>query len=307
MPIPTFDGFIEPLLRYLADHPEGARTAEVYEAIAAKVGLTEQEREELLPSGTQVVYQNRIGWAHNRLKHAGYSSSPRRGFWQITDTGRAFVKEHPSPLSEPEIERLARVERSAYFATDESSAAVTGEASIDAAGARSQSPEERIEAALADLRDSAARDLLEQIGRASPRFFEGLVLDLLHAMGYGTSRADLQQVGGSGDGGIDGIISLDRLGLEKVYVQAKRWQASVGRPEVQSFYGALRGRHANKGVFLTTSTFTREAHEFARQVADSIVLIDGARLTALMIEHGVGVSHKALKIPKVDSDYFEGE
>jgi len=130
------------------------------------------------------------------------------------------------------------------------------------------------------------------------------VLDLLHAMGYGTSRTDLQRVGGSGDGGIDGIISLDRLGLEKVYVQAKRWQNPVGRPEVQGFYGALAGQRANKGVFITTSTFTTQAVEFANSV-ERIVLVDGKRLTALMTEHGVGVSHRVLKVPKVDSDYFD--
>jgi len=157
------------------------------------------------------------------------------------------------------------------------------------------------------LNDSVAAELLSLIGHASPTFFENLVLDLLHAMGYGTSRKDLQRVGGTGDGGIDGIISLDKLGLEKVYVQAKRWQQNVGRPELQSFSGALVGRRAKKGVFITTSGFTRDAREFAEHVADHIVVVDGVRLTALMIEHGVGVTHKPIKVAEVDGDYFEGE
>ena len=173
------------------------------------------------------------------------------------------------------------------------------------AAAEKSSPEERIESALAELRDSVARDLLELIGRAPPEFFESLVLDLLHAMGYGTNRSDLQRVGGSGDGGIDGIISLDRLGLEKVYVQAKRWKNPVGSPEIQTFMGALQLQSASKGVFITTSVFTRDAKESAARARGTIVLVDGALLSSLMMDHGVAVSHKALRIPKVDNDYFE--
>ncbi|MEO5607022.1 MAG: restriction endonuclease, partial [Polaromonas sp.] len=138
----------------------------------------------------------------------------------------------------------------------------------------------------------------------SPSFFETIVLDVLHRMGYGGSRSDLQRVGGSGDGGIDGIISLDRLGLEKVYVQAKRWQSTVGRPEVQGFYGALAGQRANKGVFITTSGYTAQAVEFARSV-ERIVLVDGPRLAEFMIDHEVGVSARTIKIPKIDRDYFD--
>ena len=139
-----------------------------------------------------------------------------------------------------------------------------------------------------------------------PGFFEILVLDLLHAMGYGTRRDDLRRVGGSGDGGIDGIITLDKLGLEKVYVQAKRWTNTVGRPDIQAFYGALAGRHARKGVFITTSTYSREATEFADSVSDSIVLVDGRLLANLMIEHRVGVDHeRTIRIPRLDSDYFD--
>jgi len=166
------------------------------------------------------------------------------------------------------------------------------------------SPDDRLEEALSELRQAVAAELLDMLAQVSPKYFETIVLDLLHRMGYGTSRSDLQRVGGAGDGGIDGVIALDRLGLEKVYVQAKRWQGSVGRPEVQAFYGALAGQRANKGVFITTSSFSPQALEFVRSV-ERVVLVDGIKLAELMIEHEVGVSLRPLKVPKLDIDYFE--
>ncbi len=168
----------------------------------------------------------------------------------------------------------------------------------------SASPDDRLEAALAELREAVSAELLEALSQVTPQYFETIVLDLLHRMGYGTSRDDLQRVGRTGDGGIDGVIALDRLGLEKVYVQAKRWQSTVGRPEIQGFFGALAGQRAKKGVFITTSTFSQQATEFARSV-EGIVLVDGEKLASLMTEHEVGVSLRPLKVPKLDSDYFE--
>jgi restriction system protein len=308
MAIPTYDLFIEPLLRHLAAHPDGLRTGDVYGALAAQVGLSDEERAERLPSKQQPVYYNRVGWAHDRLKRAGLSSCARRGFWKITDAGVAFVVAHPRAFAPDAIERLARVPHDSRLrqvdpALDsQHSQVMVPPASMAEA---TKSPDERIEEALRELNESVAAELLELIGEGSPAFFEQLVLDLLHAMGYGTDRTALQRVGGSSDGGIDGIISLDRLGLEKVYVQAKRWQGNVGRPELQSFSGALVGRRAKKGVFITTSNYTREAREFAETVADHVVIVDGTRLASLMIEHGVGVTHKPIKIPQVDGDYFE--
>ena len=168
----------------------------------------------------------------------------------------------------------------------------------------SASPDDRLEAALSELRQTVSAEILESLSQVTPQQFESIVLDLLHRMGYGASRDDLQRVGGVGDAGIDGVISLDRLGLEKVYVQAKRWQGSVGRPEVQAFYGALAGQRANRGVFLTTSTYTQQAIDFAKSV-ERIVLVDGEKLAGLMIEHEVGVTLRPIKVPKLDSDYFE--
>jgi len=166
------------------------------------------------------------------------------------------------------------------------------------------SPEERLGLALEEIRRAVVAELLDTLATVTPAFFETLVLDLLHRMGYGANRADLQRVGGSGDAGIDGIISLDRLGLEKVYVQAKRWQGTVGRPEIQAFYGALAGQRAKKGVFITTSGYTAQALQFAQSV-EGIVLVDGVRLAGLMVDHEVGVTARVLKVPKVDVDYFE--
>lgn len=302
MSLPTYDQIIEPLLRYLVECSGPVPTREVYRDLGVRLALSEDDRQILLPSRQQPVYQNRIGWAQDRLKRAGLSMSPRRAMWQATDLGRAYVREHPHPLTTQEIVALARVERDSE-ASDP--AAAYAEEAIGSVG--HQSPDERIDGALAELREQTANELLEQISRQSPAFFEQLVLDLLHALGYGTSRGDGARVGRSGDGGIDGIISLDKLGLEKVYVQAKRWQSNVGRPDIQGFFGALAGRRATKGVFITTSSYTREAHEFAASVSDKIVLVDGEQLAKLMMDHGVGVQHRELRVPRVDSDYFEGE
>lgn len=301
MAVPTYDRFIEPILRYLAAQPDGAKARDAHEAAANTLGISEGDRAEVLPSGTQAVYKNRAGWAHDRLKRAGLSTSPQRGFWKLSDAGMRFAREHSDALTDDELGRLV-ADFLEVRLRDNPAQSPSGAQGATAASIAS--PDDRLDQALGELRATVARELLEALAAGSPKFFESVVLDLLHAMGYGASRSDLQRVGGSGDGGIDGIISLDRLGFEKVYVQAKRWQSSVGRPEIQGFYGALAGQRANKGVFITTSTFTTQAMEFARSV-ERVVLVDGARLADLMIEHGVGVSHRVLQVPKLDSDYFE--
>lgn len=307
MPVPTYDKFLEPIVRYLMGHPEGAPARDVHEAAADTLALTPRDRQEVLPSGTQTVYKNRAGWAHDRLKRAGYSTSPRRGHWKLTTEGRAFAAAHASPWSAEVVAQVATVNlglslRARGVAQAPAAPASTAD-DLDAA-AVTASPDDRLDQALRELKQSVATELLETLADVSPTFFETIVLDLLHKMGYGASRSDIQRVGGSGDGGIDGIISLDRLGLEKVYVQAKRWQGAVGRPDVQAFYGALAGQRANKGVFITTSTFTSQAVDFARSV-ERVVLVDGERLSNLMIDHEVGVTLRPVKVPKLDTDYFE--
>ncbi|MEB3156875.1 MAG: restriction endonuclease [Cyanobacteriota bacterium] len=308
MAVPTYDLFIEPLLRFLAAHPEGVSAKDAHEAAADVLFVSDEDKQELLPSGAQPIYKNRAGWAHDRLKRAGLSSSPRRGTWKITQDGLDFIASHPEPFSSQTSTELAmgyigvRLRpKQENGKSPEISLAETPVISSTIA-----SPDDRLGEALREIRQTTESELLELLGNVSPSFFETIVLDLLHAMGYGTSRTDLQRVGGVGDSGIDGVISLDRLGLEKVYVQAKRWQSSVGRPDLQAFYGALAGHKARKGVFITTSSYTAQALDFARSV-EGIVLIDGLRLSSLMIDHEIGVNARVLRIPKIDSDYFDEE
>lgn len=303
MPVPTYDKFIEPILRYLASRPDGGLARDAHEAAAAALRLSETDRAELLPSGVQPIYKNRAGWAHDRLKRAGYSTSPRRGYWRLTPEGQAFALKNKTFLSPQALSELAETNTDVRIKSLPAST-TSSLPSLPEPGTATSSPDDRLEAALTELRKTVTAELLETMSQVSPKFFETIVLDLLHKMGYGANRADLQRVGGSGDGGIDGIISLDRLGLEKVYVQAKRWQSSVGRPDVQAFYGALAGQRANKGVFITTSTFTAQAEDFAKSV-ERVVLVDGARMANLMIDHEVGVTMRPLRVPKMDSDYFE--
>ena len=305
MPVPTYDQFIEPILRYLAAHPDGVPARDVHDAAAEALHLSDADRAELLPSGVQRVYKNRAGWAHDRLKRAGLSASLRRGHWQLTEADRAFARDHPSPLPDDVLERLVTEHNDVRLRpVSGTERAPTTAGTTTVADRATASPDDRLEQALSELRQAVVAELVDVLSQVSPEYFETIVLDLLHKMGYGTSRADLLRVGRSGDGGIDGVISLDRLGLEKVYVQAKRWQSGVGRPEVRAFYGALAGQRANKGVLITTSTFSQQAIEFAGSV-ERIVLVDGSKLADLMIEHEVGVSSRSFRVPKLDSDYFE--
>ncbi|MGE4125946.1 MAG: restriction endonuclease [Pusillimonas sp.] len=304
MPVPTYDQFIEPILRFLAKHPDGSLARVVHDAAANQLDLTQAQRQEVIGSG-QATYKNRAGWAHDRLKRAGLSESTKRGYWKLTAAGVDYAQKNRAPLSAEQIERLATVNMALRLKD------LTGDILVDhhtnmslAQETATISPDDRLEQALAELRESTASELLESLLRVSPGRFEVIVLDVLHRLGYGASRHDLHRVGGSGDAGIDGVISLDKLGLEKVYVQAKRWQNTVGRPELQAFYGALAGQKAKRGVFITTSNFTAQAQEFGRSV-EGIVLVDGIRLVNLMMDHEVGVSSRTLKVPTLDSDYFD--
>jgi restriction system protein len=299
MAIPSYNQFIEPILRFLAENVDGVSAKRTYEYAANALNLTDEDKQKLLSSGMQAVYKNRAGWAHDRLKRAGLSSSPQRGLWKITVNGIAFVQEHPAPFSAEIIEQLTMLK--SHSVSDETS---SEQATVVSEEAILASPDERLSQALEELRQVAESELQEILFTVSPTSFESIVLDLLYRMGYGVSRADLQRVGSSGDAGIDGVISLDRLGLEKVYVQAKRWQGNVGRPELQAFYGALAGQKAKKGVFITTSTYTEQALSFVKSV-EGIVLIDGRRLAGLMIDYELGVTSRTVKIPKIDSDYFD--
>lgn len=302
MGVLTYEQFIPPLLKVLGEHPDGIRTAEAFEAAANAVGLSAEDRAEVIPSGSQALYRNRIGWAHDSLKRVGWSSSPQFGVWQITPAGKAALASHPHGFTPEETRQIAKANASVRMADI---VAGHGPEPVAARVSPESTPDDLIETALEQIRASVAADLLERVRQVTPDRFESLVLDLLHALGYGESRTDLQRVGGSGDGGIDGVISLDKLGLQKVYVQAKRWASAVGSPEIQTFMGALQLQGADRGVIITSGEFSRPARDTALRAKGTIVLVDGKMLTRLMVEHEVGVTHKALRVPRVDGDLFE--
>ncbi len=301
--LPPQSAFFHAILRHLVAHPEGDRRQNIHEAMPDLLQMTQAQRTERLANLPHLRYRHRSGFGLSMLKAAGYVDNPAPGTWQITNRGRELLTLHPDGFDDETARHLIRESRKATRVEG-----AHDDADESAVSALQQTPDERIDAAMQEIQRAVSEDLLKRISDSPPVFFEELVLDLLHALGYGATEDDLERVGAAGDGGIDGVISLDRLGFEKVYVQAKRWQGSVGRPEVQAFFGALAGRRARKGVFITMSAFTREARDFASQVAESIVLIDGARLTSLMIEHGVGVTHyRVLRLPRVDGDYFDAD
>jgi restriction system protein len=299
--LPPQSAFLHAILQHLLRTPDGARRRDIHEAMPDLLNLTEAQRTERLANLKHLRYRHRSGWGLSMLKTAGYVDNPASGLWQITDRGRELLNRYPGGFDDETARQVIRESRAELRVEDVADANLS-----DLSVPTMQPPDEKIDAALKELNHTITQELLEKISQAPPSFFEGLVLDVLHALGYGGSKEDLERVGHSGDGGIDGIISLDKLGFEKIYVQAKRWQASIGRPEVQGFYGALAGRRAKKGVFITTSSFTREARAFVGEISERIVLIDGTQLTSLMIEHGVGVNHyRVLRLPRVDNDYFD--
>jgi restriction system protein len=293
-----------PVLQQISAADEQA-PGTIRDAVASKLALTAQDLAQLLPSGRQTAFANRVAWALGYLKQAGMVESPRRGVYRITERGTAALGEKHSRI---DIQYLNRFPEFVAFRAPSSATerASTGVEEDSQAPESALTPDERIRSGYTALRESLAAQLIERVRRVSPKFFEELVVDLLVAMGYGGSREDAASVvGGSGDGGIDGIIKEDKLGLDTIYVQAKRWKDTVGRPDIQRFAGALQGKKARKGVFITTSAFSDEALEFAEGLQTNIVLIDGKQLAQLMIDHEVGVGEAGtFKIHKLDEDYF---
>ncbi len=300
MAIPDFQTLMLPILRFASGGAERS-TADAVSAIAGEFMLTETDAEQLLPSGRQTVLRNRVAWAITYLKKAGLLEKVRRGIYRVSARGESVLSSHPSRIDMKFLEQFP--EYVAFRDLRHTSAAEAPDQ--DSAGAAT-TPEEGLDSAYQRLRVDLEAELLDQVMSASPAFFERLVVELLVQMGYGgTLREAGSVVGKSGDGGIDGIIKEDKLGLDVIYVQAKRWEATVGRPEIQKFAGALQGHRARKGVFITTSDFSRDAKEYASIIDSKIVLIDGVMLAALMVDHNVGVSTvRAYEMKKIDSDYF---
>jgi restriction system protein len=306
MAVPDYQSVMLPLLRLAAEKGEEISTGEAVEFLAEEFGLTDEDLKEMLPSGIQPTFVNRVGWASTYMKKAGLLEATRRGFYRITPRGQDLLKKKPKIINVkllkqyPEFLEFQQLKgtRSAEKVKDAKEPPDTSEAT----------PSEALEAAYENLRDELADELLARLKKSSPSFFERVVVELLVKMGYGGSRADAgKAIGKTGDGGIDGIIKEDKLGLDVIYIQAKRWENNpVGRPEVMQFAGALQAQKANKGIFITTSRFTDDARSYISQIGSKIVLIDGEQLTNLMIEHDVGVSTVSMyPVKKIDTDYFD--
>ncbi len=299
MTIPDFQTIMRPLLQHMSDGQEHSNR-DLTETLADYFQLTEEERNRLLPSGRQNVFTNRVAWAKADLKMAGLTESPKRGISVITQRGRDVLQQNPERIDRKFLkqypEYLEKISQGSKKADSEND----GETA-------KQTPHEVLDNAYQNLRQELSSELLLQIKNSSPEFFEQLVIDLLVAMGYGGTLQDAgQSIGKAGDEGIDGIIKEDRLGLDLIYVQAKKWESPVSRPEIQKFAGALQGKRARKGVFITTSCFSRGARDYAASIENKIVLIDGEELAGLMIDYGVGVSTANLyEIKRIDFDYFE--
>ncbi len=305
MPIPKYETVMLPLLQLLSDG-QTRKFGEVVPVLEDEFGLTQEEREQLIPSGRMTTFRSRVHWAAFYITRAELLERPQRGFLRITDRGRAVLAGNPAFLDN---EFLNQYEEFRAFRERSGVKARLPEGTTELSSDSELSPEENLEMSYQTLRIQLADDLLIRLRNGSPKFFEQVVVDLLVAMGYGGSRGGVAKaIGRSGDEGIDGIINEDKLGLDVVYVQAKRWTNPVGRPTVQAFTGSLEGQRANKGVLITTSGFTNEARDFVRIIGKRIVLIDGEELASYMIDHDVGVAAASTYVVKrIDNDYFEEE
>ncbi|MFH7027768.1 MAG: restriction endonuclease [Heteroscytonema crispum UTEX LB 1556] len=311
MAIPDFQKIMLPLLQYASNGQERS-LREAIEALADKFNLSDEERKELLPSGQQAIFDNRVGWTKTHLKKAGLLETPKRGFFKITKRGINVLDGNPLVINTQFLEQFPEYIQFRTSKKSDNNNSTTDD--IDTLSGNIYSldntPQESIERGYQQIKKEIEIEILTRVKSCSPDFFERLVVDLLVKMGYGGSRRDAgRAIGKSGDGGIDGIIKEDKLGLDIVYIQAKKWDNTVvGRPEIQKFVGALHGQRARKGVFITTSRFSQDAKDYVSLIDSKIVLIDGQELAQLMIDNNLGVSIvSTYEIKKIDSDYFTDE
>lgn len=302
--IPKYEEIMLPLLEYLRDGKEHS-ISDTVDALANYFELSEKEQRELLPSGRQPVFRNRVAWARTYLKKAGLLTSPKRAYLKISDLGIELLSENPKEINAKFLTRYDGFTefRSIKRRDKKSSISEVENSHIEA----TQTPEESLEYAYQKLKNDLTKEVLDTIKSCSPAFFEKMVIDLLLAMGYGGSRKEAgQAMGKSGDGGIDGIINEDKLGLDIIYLQVKRWENTVPVKEIRDFTGALASKKAKKGIFITTSNFPKSVYEFVGKVEYKIILIDGERLAELMIENNVGLTTiNTYEIKMIDSDYFD--
>lgn len=302
MAIPKYDEMYRAFLDCLADG-QTHKSKEVKNAVADAFSVSEEERAQLLPSGRQAIFDNRIGWTRTYLKKAGLVQSPSRGIYTITAAGRQVLHENPKEIDNMYLQRFESFRRFVSRSNAEA------DAPMSAAKPSGKTPQDILEEAFQQINATLADDLLNEVMKQPPAFFKHLVVKLLTQMGYGGSIEDAGAVTGqTGDEGIDGIIREDKLGFSLIYIQAKRWDCdkTVGRPEIQKFVGALAGQGASKGLFITTARFTKEARQYAeKQHTTKVVLVDGQTLAKLMIEYNLGVSTEAAyEMKRMDSDFF---
>lgn len=302
--IPDYQSIMLPLLEFISDGKE-YKMRFVTDELAIKFGVTEEEQKELLPSGVAPIFYNRTAWAKTYLKKAGLIDSPKQGIVLISKRGLDVLKKKPSSIN---VKFLKQFSEFVEFQTSKREDEIETENNDEQS---TQTPEELLETAYQKIRKSLASELINKVVELSPAFFEKLVVELLVKMGYGGSIKDAgKAMGKSGDEGIDGTIKEDKLGLDIIYIQAKRWKPGnvVGRPELQKFVGALAGQGAKKGIFITTSNFTKEAIEYTPRNETKIVLIDGHQLAQLMIDYNLGcTAQQTYEVKKIDSDYFGEE
>lgn len=298
MAIPDYQSLMLPLLKFSADE-EGHSIHEAVKFLADQYKLTDEERKLMLPSGQQTVFFNRVGWARTYMKKVGLLDAARRGVFKITQRGKQILKTNPTQIDN---NILLKFDEFKEFKTRRRKKDEDGELVFELTG----TPEEAFENAYENLRTELASEILHNLKKCDPSLFEKIVIEVLVKMGYGGSLRDAgKAIGKTGDEGIDGIIKEDRLGLDIIYVQAKRWDNTIGRPEIQKFAGALQGQRAKKGIFLTTSSFSKDAIDFASKIESKIILIDGEQLADYMIDFNVGVTaFSTYELKKIDSDYF---
>jgi restriction system protein len=306
--IPTYEEIMLPLLKLLSDKKEHS-LQEAHDALSTQFNLTEEEQRELLPSGQQPIFRNRLGWARTYMNKACLLESTKRAHFKITDRGTELLTENPKEITSEFLNRYQEFVDFRLFKKNKDSNISTESINLSEYKNNDSNitPEETLEYAFQKLRAELAKEVLDVVKSCSPAFFEKLVVDLLIKMGYGGSRKDAgQALGKSGDGGIDGIIKEDKLGLDTIYIQAKKWENNVPVKEIRDFTGALASKKARKGIFITTSSFPQSVYDFVTQVEYKIVLIDGAQLAYFMIENNVGLSTTTeYHIKKIDTDYFE--
>lgn len=301
MSIPNYQSIMLPLLKFVRDGKEHSISDSI-DHIINIFNLSEKERNEILPSGQQYVVNNRVSWARTYLKKSGLIEQPKRSFLKITDLGLKVLQENPSEINVKYLERFPQFLKFRNFKKEITNNEHQEKLEIS----ELYTPEENLENLYQKINSDLAQDLLCMVKKNPPMFFEKLVIELLLKMGYGGSFKEAgKAIGQSGDGGIDGMIKEDRLGLDIIYIQAKRWENNIGSPEIRNFVGSLVGQKANKGIFITTSSFTKDALKYIETITHKVILINGEMLTRLMIENEIGVSKViSYDIQKINTDYF---